>query len=182
MKIKIIKADKNKWYKNLIGRTYHVKSEWKEWYVVRNYRTILRMIRKKDAEILSEEANDSQIEEVEKYNLVFEKRDKPESCPKLDPKFQYGNICILCKAIYKNKADDCIEGKDQNEKEEQEIKSAEEMLKPFIITDENYPMIKFVSMDNAIKAMEEYATKELWKQIFYTTLRVAEALKQFKFE
>ncbi len=58
MKIKIIKADKDKWYHNRIGKTYIVMKVWdipnvlKKCFVIRNYRTILRTIAFNDAEII----------------------------------------------------------------------------------------------------------------------------------
>lgn len=58
MKIKIIKADKSKWYANRIGKTYVVEKIWdmpgvlQKCFVIRNYRTILRMIDFNDAEIV----------------------------------------------------------------------------------------------------------------------------------
>ena len=54
MKIKIIKADEDSWYKNLVGKVRTAKtSEFApNHYILRNYRTILRMIRKERAEII----------------------------------------------------------------------------------------------------------------------------------
>lgn len=58
MKIKIIKADKSKWYADRIGKTYVVMKIWdlpgtlKKCFVIRNYRTILRTIAFNDAEIV----------------------------------------------------------------------------------------------------------------------------------
>ena len=56
MKIKIIKAAKDKWYHNRIRKVYVVKKiyEFKgiTCYIIRNYRTILRTINIKDAEIV----------------------------------------------------------------------------------------------------------------------------------
>ena len=69
MKIKIIKADKDKWYANRIGKTYVVMKVWDlpsvvnirtnrrtrgKCFVIRNYRTILRTIAFNDAEIIEE--------------------------------------------------------------------------------------------------------------------------------
>ena len=56
MKIKIIKADKDKWYHNRIGKIYHAKMIYEftglKVYIIRNYRTILRTIDINDAEII----------------------------------------------------------------------------------------------------------------------------------
>ena len=62
MKIKIIKADKDRWYHNRIGKVYIAKKiyeikgkkahTWLGCYVIRNYRTILRTIDINDAEIV----------------------------------------------------------------------------------------------------------------------------------
>jgi len=57
MKIRIIKADKTKWYADKIGKVYVVKEVYKSYggtlfFVIRNYRTILRMISVNDAEIV----------------------------------------------------------------------------------------------------------------------------------
>ncbi len=60
MKIKIIKADKDKWYANRIGKTYIVMKTWdfprslNKCFVIRNYRTILRTIDFNDVEIVEE--------------------------------------------------------------------------------------------------------------------------------
>ena len=52
MKIKIISGE-GKWYKNRIGKIYHVKNIWddngKKHFVIRNYRTILRTVDFDDA-------------------------------------------------------------------------------------------------------------------------------------
>jgi len=57
MQIKII-SGKGKWYEKYIGRKYYVSGIYENWsgkhYVIRNYRTILRMIDFKDAEIINE--------------------------------------------------------------------------------------------------------------------------------
>ena len=58
MKIKIIKADKDRWYHNRIGKVYIAKQIWdlpgtvNKCFVIRNYRTILRTIDINDAEII----------------------------------------------------------------------------------------------------------------------------------
>lgn len=58
MKIRIIKADKTKWYSDRIGRVYVVKGihelAGNSCFVIRNYRTILRTIAYNDAEIVNE--------------------------------------------------------------------------------------------------------------------------------
>ena len=58
MKIRIIKADKTKWYADKIGKVYVVKKIYKlvgkEVFIIRNYRTILRTINVNDAEIVDE--------------------------------------------------------------------------------------------------------------------------------
>jgi len=56
MQIKII-SGKGKWYEKYIGRKYQVKGTYEvkngKRYVIRNYRTILRSIAFKDAEIVN---------------------------------------------------------------------------------------------------------------------------------
>lgn len=53
MKIKIIKADPQKWYAKLIGKTMTAKLHPEyDCFIVRNYRTILRTIKKDDAIII----------------------------------------------------------------------------------------------------------------------------------
>ena len=56
MKIRIIKADKYKWYHNKIGKVYVVKKIYERvlipCYIIRNYRTILRTIDCNDVEIV----------------------------------------------------------------------------------------------------------------------------------
>ena len=58
MKIRIIEADKTKWYSNKIGKVYRVKTmeefEGIICFVIRNYRTILRTVDFDDAEIILE--------------------------------------------------------------------------------------------------------------------------------
>ena len=58
MKIRITKADKDKWYSDKIGKVYCVKtmveSAGTTYFVVRNYRTILRTVDFDDAEIIFE--------------------------------------------------------------------------------------------------------------------------------
>jgi hypothetical protein len=51
MKIKIIKASKEKWYANRIGKIYHarINEHLPNCYILRNYRTILRTVAKSDA-------------------------------------------------------------------------------------------------------------------------------------
>ena len=56
MKIRIIKADKDKWYADRIGKVYQAKMIYEfegiTCYIIRNYRTILRTIDINDAEII----------------------------------------------------------------------------------------------------------------------------------
>ena len=54
MKIKIIKASDNKWYKHLVGKVVDAKNIYKDLYIVRNYRTLLRTVDCDDAELISE--------------------------------------------------------------------------------------------------------------------------------
>ena len=55
MKIKIINSDPDSWYKNRIGKVYvaRINEYLPQHYILRNYRTILRMVRKEHAEIIN---------------------------------------------------------------------------------------------------------------------------------
>lgn len=54
MKIRIIKADEDSWYKNRIGKTYFARENEHvpDLYILRNYRTLLRGVKKIHAEII----------------------------------------------------------------------------------------------------------------------------------
>ena len=63
MKIKIIKASDDKWYKHLVGKTRTARGIFgeegdtdksKDCYILRNYRTLLRTVNCDDAELISE--------------------------------------------------------------------------------------------------------------------------------
>jgi hypothetical protein len=52
MKIRITKAADDKWYKKLVGRVMVARTHenMPNHYILRNYRTILRTVRREDAE------------------------------------------------------------------------------------------------------------------------------------
>lgn len=54
MKIKIIKADETSWYKHLVGkvREARISANILGGYIIRNYRTLLRTVKKEHAEII----------------------------------------------------------------------------------------------------------------------------------
>lgn len=65
--------------------------------------------------------------------------------------------------------------KEKLEQEQKDVMSAEEILEPLIITDENYPLVKFVSV---VTAMKEYINQFKSKQRKMTDKKIEKYVLQ----
>lgn len=102
----------------------------------------------------------SALKEQEKVNLVYSKKDKPESCPKLLPQFQWGDVCILCDAFYNNKPKNCIREfalKEQPSATDEIIKqmSGEPIEDIPTVTSTTYPIADKPLRDEIVAQQEE---------------------------